>query len=157
MTTAQPRPRPQGAVLGPLAATAGLGLLMVGVAAVVTGAPGALGALIGAALVGVVFASGAVVVGLVSMLAPTASLLVALLTYALQVLAVALFYLAMSDSGALDGPVDERWLAAAVIAGTLGWTAAQLVAFVRARQPVYDTPAAAAQDGRGAGREASVR
>jgi ATP synthase protein I len=138
MTTAQPTPRTGRPVLGPLSVAGGLGLLLVLLAALLTGSTGSAGAAIGAVLVCAVFAFGTVVVGLVALVAPAASLLVALLTYTLQVVAVAFVYLGLSESGALEGPVDPRWLSAAVIGCTLAWTTAQVVVSVRARQPVYD-------------------
>jgi ATP synthase protein I len=125
-------------VLGPLSVAGGLGLLLVGLGALLTGAAGAAGAAIGAVLVCSVLASGAVVVGAVALVAPAASLVVALLTYTLQVLLVAFVYVGLSEGGALDGPVDARWLSAAVITCTLAWTVAQIVVSVRSRQPVYD-------------------
>jgi ATP synthase protein I len=149
MTTEQPRTRQGRLVLGPLAVTATVGLLLVALAAVLTGPSGALGALIGAGLVASVFAFGAVAVGLVALVAPAASLLVALLTYTLQVVVVGLVYVGLSSGGALDGPVDARWLSAAVIACTLAWTATQITVTVRSRQPAYDLPSQQA--------EASVR
>jgi ATP synthase protein I len=140
MTTEQPRTRQGRSVLGPLAVTSAVGLALVALAAVLTGPPGALGALIGTGLVASVFAFGAVAVGLVALVAPAASLLVALLTYTLQVVVVGLVYMGLSSGGALDGPVDARWLSAAVIACTLAWTATQITVTVRSRQPVYDLP-----------------
>jgi ATP synthase protein I len=149
MTTEQPRTRQGRSVLGPLAVTATMGLLLVALAAVLTGPSGALGALIGTGLVATVFTFGAVAVGLVALVAPAASLLVALLTYTLQVVLVGMVYVGLSSGGALDGPVDARWLSAAVIACTLAWTATQITVTVRSRQPVYDLPSQQA--------EASVR
>jgi ATP synthase protein I len=140
MTTEQPRTRQGRSVLGPLSVTATVGLVLVALAAVLTGTSGALGALIGTGLVASVFAFGAVAVGLVALVAPAASLLVALLTYTLQVVAVGVVYVALSSGGALDGPVDARWLSAAVIACTLAWTATQITVTVRSRRPVYDLP-----------------
>ncbi len=96
-----------------------------------------------------VFAFGAVVLGVVALVAPSASLLVALLTYTLQVVVVGLVYVGLRSGGALDGPVDARWLSAAVIASTLAWTTTQIVVTARLRQPVYDLPSR--------GEEASVR
>ncbi|HEX6247720.1 MAG TPA: hypothetical protein VFZ64_07620 [Nocardioidaceae bacterium] len=140
MTTAQPTPRRGRPVLGPLSVTALVGLLLVGLAALVEGSAGAIGALIGTAMVAAVFAFGAVVLGVVALVAPAASLLVALLTYTLQVVVVGLVYVGLSSGGALDGPVDARWLSAAVIASTLAWTTTQIVVTTRARRPVYDLP-----------------
>ena len=102
-----------------------------------------------AAMVCVVFASGTAVLGVVAYVAPAASMLVALLTYTLQVVVVAVVYVALKQGGALEGPVDPRWLSGAVIACTLAWTTAQIVVSVRGRQPVYDLPSH--------GTEASVR
>jgi ATP synthase protein I len=127
-------------VLGPLSVTAALGLLLVVLAALVTGSSGAAGAAIGAVMVCVVFASGAVVLGAVALVAPAASMLVALLTYTLQVVLVAAVYVGLSRGGALEGPVDARWLSAAVIGCTLAWTMSQIVVAVRSREPVYDLP-----------------
>lgn len=140
MTTAQPTPRRGRPVLGPLSVTAALGAVVVAAAALVSGESGALGALLGTVLVASVFAFGAVVVGAVALVSPAASLLVALLTYTLQVVVVGVVYVVLSSGGALDGPVDARWLSAAVIAATLAWTTAQIVVTVRSRQPVYDLP-----------------
>lgn len=149
MTTAQPTPRRGRIVLGPLSVTAALGLVLVALGALLTGPAGAAGALLGTALVCVVFAFGAVVLFVVTLVSPAASLLVALLTYTLQVVAVALVYVGLSRGGALNGPVDVRWLSGAVIAGTLTWTLTQVVTTARARRPVYDLPSR--------GTEASVR
>lgn len=127
-------------LLGPGTATALVGLAGAALGALVGGAPAATGAGLGAAMVLVVFSFGAVTVGLVAMVAPAVSLVVALLTYTLQVVLVAVVYLALSRGGALDGPVDARWLSGAVIAGTLVWTTAQIVVTTRSRRPIYDLP-----------------
>lgn len=149
MTTARTRPRTSRAVLGPLAVVALLGVVLVVVAGLVSGRPGALGALVGVVLVAGVFGFGGLVLGVVARVAPATSLLVALLTYTLQVVAVGLVYVALSSGGALDGGVDARWLSGAVIAGTLAWTTTQIVVTVRTREPLYELPSS--------GTEASVR
>lgn len=140
MTTDSQTPRRGRPVLGPLSVTATVGLLLVAVAAVVTGPSGAAGALIGTAMVATVFAFGAVVLGVVALVAPATSLIVALLTYTLQVVLVGLVYVGLSRGGALEGPVDARWLSAAVIASTLTWTTTQIVVHMRSRQLAYDLP-----------------
>lgn len=149
MTTAQPTPHRGHPVLGPLAAAGFVGVVLVVLAAVSTGSPGAAGAGIGTAMVCLVFAFGAGALGVVARVAPAASLLVALLTYTLQVVLVGLVYVALSSGGALDGPIDPRWLSGAVIACTLAWITTQIVVSMRARQPVYDLGSQ--------GAEASVR
>jgi ATP synthase protein I len=123
--------------------------VLVLAAAALSGTTGAAGAAIGATMVCLVFALGAVVLGFVALIAPAASLLVALLTYTLQVVLVGMVYVALSSSGTLGGSVDARWLSGAVIACTLTWTVTQVIVSTRVRQPVYDLPAQ--------GPEASVR
>jgi ATP synthase protein I len=149
MTTAQPTPRRGRPVLGAVSVAGGLGLLLVLLAALVSGSPGATGAAIGSVLVCVVLASGAAVLGVVAHVAPAMSLLVALLTYTLQVVLVGLVYVGLDRSGALGVSIDARWLSGAVIACTLTWTTTQIVMALRSRQPLYDLPSH--------GSEASVR
>lgn len=123
-----------GATAGSLAA----GLAIAGVGALASGSPAGVGALIGTALVVLVFAGGSFVVDEVARLMPAAALLVALLTYTLQVLAMGLAFVAISGSGLLDATADRGWLAGAVIAGTAGWLVLQIALATRQRIPVYD-------------------
>lgn len=143
MTTASPRSTAtSGASVLVGAALAALvtGLLVVLLGALTGGAPAAYGALAGTLLVVGVFFLGAGFVHVAAGLVPAASLLVALLTYTLQVLVLALVFAALSRSGLLDDALDRRWLAGAVIAGTLAWMVAQIVLTARLRLPVYDLP-----------------
>lgn len=152
MTTAQPGPAPArrgSLVRGPLASTALLGALAAGLGGLLGGAPAAAGAGIGAVMVCGFFAVGAVILGVVAMVAPGASLMVALLTYTLKVVLIGVVFVGLNRSGALEQSVDPRWLAGTVIAGTLTWMVAQIIAAGRLRQPLYDL-------GEG-GQEASVR
>ena len=144
MTTATPGNRTArgGSPLrGPMLA-AGL----AGVAAAVTGGllagrPAVVGAAGGAALVCVFFGFGALVLGAVMRTAPAVSLLVALLTYVLQVVALGVLTLALARSGFLGESVDSQWLGGTVIGCTLVWVGAHLVGFARMRQPLYGLPA----------------
>jgi ATP synthase protein I len=115
-----------------------LGAAAVIVAALVSGAPGATGAAIGSGMVLVFFGFGALTVNAVAAVSPTASLLVALLTYVLQVVAVGVVFLALDASGALGSTVDAEWVAGTVIVATLCWLVAQIVAATRSRRPIYD-------------------
>jgi hypothetical protein len=56
-------------------------------------------------------------------------------------------FVALNSSGALDGPLDRRWLGGTVIACTTVWLSSQIVCAVRAREPVYDTSPRAPQAG----------
>ena len=125
--------------------TAALATLVVGVAAVgagllLSGAPAAAGAAIGFAMVLVFFGTGTVVVNAVASVSPSASLLVALLTYTLQVVLVGVVFAALDASGALGDSVDRVWAGAAVITATLVWLLSHIVSATRSRQPLYDLP-----------------
>jgi ATP synthase protein I len=132
----------------PLAETSSSGTAAVVLGALVAGSPAAAGATIGHVMVCVFFAFGAVL-GVVAKVAPAASMLVALLTYTLNVVLVGLVFVGLARSGALQDAVAPRWLAGAVIACTLVWTTTQIVVATRTRQPIFDLPSD--------GQEASVR
>jgi ATP synthase protein I len=90
----------------------------------------------------VFFCFGALTVNAVSTVAPGASLLVALLTYTLQVVLLFVVFAALAASPAVGGAIDEDWVAGAVIVGTLVWVVGQIVAATRSRLPIYDLPEA---------------
>jgi hypothetical protein len=123
-----------GAALSALAL--GVGATVVG--GVASGSAAAYGALAGTLLVLVVFGFGGVVVDTVAGLMPAASLLVALLTYTLQVVLMGLVFAGLSRSGLLDDTLDRAWLAGVVIAGTFGWLLTQVVLTTRLRIPAYE-------------------
>lgn len=148
MTTAplQTGPRPGSLRVSPEIRLAGLGTLALAVVlitlgALLSGGSAALGASIGCAMVLVFFGLGSLTMDVVATVSPPASLLVALLTYTLQVVAVGVVFLALDASDALGSSVHAGWLAGSVIAATFGWLAAQTVAATRSRQPIYDLPA----------------
>jgi ATP synthase protein I len=120
-------------------------LVLAGVAVVVTGAPAAAGALVGGGIAASFFTLGSSVVSAATRLAPQTALVVALLTYALQVALVALVFAALVSSGALEGTLSRGWLAGGVTVATVAWTAAQMIATARARVPAYDLPGDAAR------------
>ena len=99
-------------------ASVALGAAAVVAGALVQGSPAAYGAAVGALIVVGVFGFGSFVVNTVATLMPTAALLVALLTYTLQVVAMGLVFVALSGSGLLGDELDREWLAGTVIAGT---------------------------------------
>lgn len=128
------RPR-AGPVVTPVAPVA-LTTLVVAVvgtalAALLGGRPQVLGVLVGVALVAGFFVLGSTAVGVVATHAPRVSLLVALLTYVLQVLGLALVLLLLTRSGALESTLDRRWIGGTVVVGTLGWVTALTVTAVR--------------------------
>ncbi len=102
--------------------------------------PQALGALSGLVMVAGFFGFGTLTVSLVSRVAPAASLLVALLTYTLQVLLLGLVFVALTSSGTTQEALDPRWLGGTVVAATLAWTVWLVLREVRTRRPIYDVP-----------------
>lgn len=149
MTTESPlqHPRTSAApLLRPALAASVVCLGLVVAGALAEGSVAASGAGVGAALVLGVFGTGAVAVDLVARVLPSAALLVALLTYTLQVLAMALAFVALSRSGELGESLSREWLSGAVIAGTAAWLVVHVVTALRARIPAYDLPAGDASE-----------
>ena len=128
-------------VLGALAAGTVAVVVLLVVAGIVDGRPGVVGAAVGGVLTLTVFALGLAAVGFVARLLPGASMLVALMTYTLQLLVLAVVVTAIdrADTGAES--LSRGWFAAAVIVVTLTWLAGQLVAATRQRIPLYETSA----------------
>ena len=129
-----------GAPVLAAAVTLVVGTAVVAVAASTDGAPGASGALVGTVFALGVFSFGVFAVGAVARLMPAASLLVAMLTYTTQVLLMLVFFVALTKAGVVGEELDREWLGGAIIVAVLAWTLAQLVAFARARIPLYDLP-----------------
>ncbi|MFN8193892.1 MAG: hypothetical protein U0R80_06355 [Nocardioidaceae bacterium] len=116
-----------------------VGGLLVLVTAAVAGDAGAVrGALVGAGLAVTVFALGSFLVDQVALRMPAASLLVAVLTYTLEVVLLGLVFWRLTESGALERDVDGTWLGLALVVATVGWTVGQIVLTARARIPAYD-------------------
>ena len=130
------------AATGPLAVAAAASLVVGGVlgitGAVVSGAPAAWGAMLGAVGGVVVLASGSFAVDGVATRFPAASLLFAMVTYTFQVVLLALLFVLASRSGLLDGTVDRRWLGGAAVACALVWSVVQLRVVTTARIPAYE-------------------
>ena len=131
--------------LSPLLGAVGAGavaVILLVVAASVTDGPAAVvGAATGGVLTLVVYALGIAVVGAVARLMPSASMLVALMTYALQLLVLALCVAAIEQAGVSGETLSRGWFAAGVIAVTLLWLVGQVATATRQRIPLYDTTA----------------
>lgn len=139
-------------LLGAALAAASAGLLTSLAALLTADSTAVRGALIGSALAITVYVAGAFAVDAVARVLPSAALLIALLTYTLQVLAMGLVFWSLTSSGALETSVDARWIGGAVVAVTLAWLMVQVSLTMKARIPVYDlAPASPTQPaGRGA-------
>ena len=116
------------------------GLLITVAGLLVGGGDAALAAFIGTVAVVAVLFSGALVVTIVADLMPAASLMVAMLTYTLQMALLGLLLLPLSATDWAGAHLDATWLALAVIGGALSWTVCQVLLATRARIPVYDLP-----------------
>jgi ATP synthase protein I len=117
-----------------LVSTVVLGVVLGVVAQLGEGRPALLGTVVGMALVWGFFLFGALNTGLAAAYAPRASMLVALLTYTVQVVALALVLVAISRSGMAEDTLDVRWLGGTVILGTLVWTGALVVNTLSGRE-----------------------
>lgn len=113
-------------------------LLLAVVAAVTTGWTGLAATLLGGGVAVAAFLSGSLVVNTVAGIAPALSLLFALTTYLVQVLALGLFFAVIGDSGLIGPTLHAGWLGGAIIVVTMVWLSAQVALFSRARIPVYD-------------------
>ena len=126
MTTEAPRHRPSLRVPGlgrALVVTLAIAVAATVLATLTSGRPQVVGALIGSALVAGFFLFGMVNTMLAAALAPRIALVVALLTYLLQVVVLALVLVGLHRSGATEHDVDPRWLGGTVIVGALAWSA----------------------------------
>jgi hypothetical protein len=117
------------------------------VGGVVDGAPGVTGALVGGGLTLAVFALGVGLVDVAARVLPAASLMVALLTYTLQLLVLAIAVVVLDRSGLAGDEVSRGWFAAGVIAVTVLWLLGQVVAATRQRIPAFEEPLAAPSPG----------
>ena len=116
------------------------GIVATTVAGLVHGSTSAAAAAVGAGLVALVVSFGTLSMHVVASAMPTASLLVALVTYATQLAIVLLVFLAVTR-GDLFSAVHERgWLAGGMVLATLVWSASHLVLTARERVPYYDLP-----------------
>ncbi|WP_139980864.1 hypothetical protein [Nocardioides litoris] len=146
MTTEAPsadrRTRPYGVAALGLAVLAAVAVaLVVALLGLLLGGSTALvGALVGAGVTLLVLATGFAVVDMVAGLLPQASMVVALLTYTLQMVALAALLVVLRGSDDLAGTLSPEWFAAGVIGVALAWTVCLLVHATRARVPLYDLP-----------------
>ncbi len=127
-------------LVGAGVATAAFGSLLALIGAVVEGSSAAYGALLGTLLTIVVFGLGAAAVNLVAGILPTMSLIVAMMTYLLQLVVIWLVLSVLETTDLLDSTLSRAWLGGAVIIGALAWMAAQIGLHITRRVPVFDLP-----------------
>ena len=127
--------------VGVAVATAGAGLGLA-----VAGRPEALGAVLGAGLMTGFYLFGTVTVALVAAYAPRASLLVALLTYVVQVGALALVLAEVQASAAAGSTLDVAWVGGTVVVATVVWLVLLVVRALRGVPPMPDGVSDAVSD-----------
>ena len=138
MTTASKQVRAAsgaGTLLGAASWALPVGVLVALAGLAVAGAPAFGAGLAGAVATTLVLAGGALAIDVVARVMPTASLLLALLTYVFQVLVLTVALAAVASAA---GGTVTTWAAAALIAVTLAWTFAHLLLATRRRVAVYD-------------------
>jgi ATP synthase protein I len=109
-----------------------------GVAALVGGAEGALGAAVGGAVAIAFFASTHAVLGPMTRMAPGLSMLVALMFFATKMVGLLAVLVVLLDPDLLGARLDEAALGATVLAVALTVTVGRVVAHRRNRQLLYD-------------------
>ena len=142
-TTARPATGQHRGTTPRVLLTAGASVLVVVlavalVAALTSGSAAGLGAAVGGGLALFFLLFGSVTVYVMTTLAPQMSMLVALMTFTLQVLLVAAVFYALDASGAVGETLTAGWVATGVVTAAVAWVLAQLVASARARVPAYD-------------------
>lgn len=147
MTTESKQDTRPGAqlLLGAAGAAFAAGLLMALIAGLVADLTAFRSVAVSTLLVVVVIGFGVFVLNTVASIMPSATVLVALVTYAVQLVVLAAVVLGFARNGMMDGTFDRRWFGGGVAVATLAWMVAQIVAAMRARIPVYDLPEAGAR------------
>ena len=137
-----PRIGGSGVLLSAAVATLLAGSLIVIGGALAAGTSAAYGAAIGVGITAAVFLLGSLMVNTVAGLVPSASLLVALMTYVLQVVLMAVIFATLSNASVFEDPTPRVWLAAGVISATATWVVAHIWLATRQRIPHYDLSSA---------------
>lgn len=147
MTTESKQDTRQGGTVLLVAAAAAIvmGLALMMVAALASGTAAAMSVAAGVGLVVSVLGFGVFTLNTVASIMPSATVLVALVTYALQLVVMAAVILALVRSGVLEETLDRQWLGGGVALATAAWMVAQIVSATKARIPVYDLPEAGAR------------
>ena len=147
MTTESKQDARPGVTVLLVAAGAALlaGLVLVVVAALVSGSAAALGVAAGVGLVVSVVSFGVFTLNVVASIMPSVTVLVALVTYSLQLVVMAVVILGLAGSGLFEETLERRWLAGGVALATLAWMTAQIISATKARIPLYDLPEAGAR------------
>jgi len=149
MTTARPphgTPSRRAATL-PVAATVVIGVVLGVVAAVVADSSAVWGVVVGILLTLASLGLGSLVLAWVTEISPGMSLVVALMTYTLQVVLLLTAYVVLSGSEAARDAVSGPWLGTTVIATTVVWLGLQVQALRTSRQPYLEPASPSPREG----------
>ena len=127
-------------LVGAAATTAALGGFLAVIGAFAAGSSAAYGALVGTVLTLVVFGLGSAAVNAVAGVLPTMSMMVALMTYLLQLVLIWVLLSALESSELLESTLERAWIGGAVIIGALAWMVGQIVLHLTRRALVFDLP-----------------
>jgi ATP synthase protein I len=116
------------------AVTAAAAAVMVAVSAAIDGGKGALGALLGTALVTVFFAASVLAVGAAARVSPQAMMATALTTYIVKILILMFFVVRFSNSTAFN----TRLFGLTAIVCILTWSASQVTWSLRLKIPYVE-------------------
>lgn len=140
MTTESQQDTPPG--VPPLLGSAAAGVVTIGLLALLgwllADAAGLLGGVVGGTLALVVLFVSTTVVNAVAGIMPGASLLIALLTFFLQVLVLAFVAVALREAAFDRERFSDGWFAAGVVTVTLAWITTHVWLYTRLRIPAYD-------------------
>ncbi len=134
-TPERPAPVLRSAVLPSLV----VGALCSVVALLVDGDEGFLGAAVGALCVVAFFGFGQLVLQVFRDIAPSLLLVIALMTYLLQVVALVAVYVAIQDNQAWQAAISTTALGVTAIVTTMVWMAGLVHAARRERIPLFET------------------
>lgn len=145
MTTETPRSRttPRGAELvgaglAALAATVLVALLALLLTGGEERVPSAVGAMAGGSIALVFFLAGSMLVNLVATVQPELTMLVALLTYTLEVVLLLVVFLALDRNQVFATQGQRGWVVAGLLACTVAWTVGHVRATTRLRIPAFE-------------------
>lgn len=113
-------------------------VICMAVAGVTAGGKGVVGAAVGAIIVLLFFASSPLALGPVTKVSPQLSLLVALVFFFTKIVALVALMVVLLDPAGVGKHLDKFALGGTVIVSTLAWTAFQIRAATKTRQPLYD-------------------
>lgn len=134
----QDTPRRVSPLRGAAAISAAAVLVVSLIGLAVGGAAAGAGAVVGGLLAFVVLTTSTAVVNVVAGLMPGASLLIAGLTFVLQVLLLAVVAMALRDAALRNDAFSPGWFAGGIIGVTMTWITAHTWLYTRLRVPAWD-------------------